>query len=39
VLRLALSNLTDEDGFELRGAGSYALAAGRVASAYLTANF
>lgn len=39
VLRLAVSNLTDADGFELRGAGSYALAAGRVVSAYLTADF
>lgn len=39
VLRLSVSNLTDEDGFELRGAGSYALAAGRTVSAYLTADF
>lgn len=39
VLRVQISNLFDENGFELRGAGAYGPLPGRVAQAYLTVDF
>lgn len=36
VLRLSLTNLTDEYGYDLRGSGAYDLIPGRRASAYVT---
>jgi iron complex outermembrane receptor protein len=39
VLRVQISNLFDENGFDLRGAGAYGPLPGRVAQAYLTVDF
>lgn len=38
-LRVQASNVTDVEGFQLRGAGAYDIIAGRMASAYLTLDF
>lgn len=35
TLRVSVSNVTDVEGFDLRGSGAYDIIAGRVASAYL----
>ncbi|MBX9816201.1 MAG: TonB-dependent receptor [Sphingomonas sp.] len=39
TLRLALSNVFDAYGFDLRGAGAYDIIPGRVVSAYLSVDF
>lgn len=39
TLRASVSNITDEQGFDLRGAGAYDIISGRVASAYLAIDF
>lgn len=39
TLRLALSNMFDAYGFDLRGAGAYDIIPGRVVSAYLSVDF
>ena len=39
VLRVQASNLFDQQGFELRGAGAYTVLPGRVTQAYLTVDF
>ncbi|MBA4040329.1 MAG: TonB-dependent receptor [Sphingobium sp.] len=39
TLRVALSNLFDVEGFDLRGSGAYDIIPGRVASAYLSVDF
>jgi len=39
VIRVQISNLFNENGFDLRGAGAYGQLPGRVAQAYLTVDF
>jgi iron complex outermembrane receptor protein len=39
VLRVQTSNLTSQQGFDLRGANAYSVLAGRVTQAYLTVDF